>query len=1137
MCVRISGTKHTAHDKKKGGSLQARRMLRRNYFTFDNGMPIVRLLRSRNIEARVPSLAVLEHSSFGTFHTDADRKNAAKDVMLKLDDSYQTFSKTLGDYQGPMTYNLLTSLQDIVDWNEQARSFSAIVHGAHLFNARQVSSGLVDSLFHVQNIPVNGHGAPLNYTAFVPTTREATLMSSMALIATLHRQRRYLPRAQREQVEVCHDTLQRAYISFLKKVPPIDHSASFENSRQGNQAKKHLDNYHRNTLQIRGAGSIESKSLQHLVTQALYRLHGENKLTDLKYGMLIQSLSVFIEQVSIAGCKSANERYAAVSGRVDLLKSINNRDKAELSDEEEKVCRLLASYATGSASIEKLRVALDIAYNQYNLNGAAASISTQDQGAGHKVEAHRSGERYFRSIHTSVAESAELTWHHAAGTSSLQAHKEDKRQAVAEAYQELDGVENPLPDISAQHTQRTDASPRIYGTLNNCLLHCAVPAILQEIRAIGFGLNGKTPSPEYLSLLKCFNDYYATQLDFRGLHQLLAVEGNDFSRQLMMGPVLRAFMGVNLTKMNPKDRPRGEHTDIALLTEVQANGRFDSLDSQDVLKTLYKPLGLNLQEYQHQPPGNDSWTEVEAVDFDSAKETLITVYHKGEHYELDKNKFGSLGDLELASELVQEQHTVITSNDTKAPVLTALEGMKGYFKSRADHHAQSQIVVDRRLLTSQTFTYEPPAERIDLYYFSETTPKKEKTAKKSMVIKSIHDKASRAIQKKKFKNILSWSDSKIIPVESKPKINLTFSQQVSEGLGQILGHSIGESTSELTQALETLVNGNALAKIQHMAHPAVHMLSPQKVEKYIVYLSQVSTFIDDETSQLTADISELEKQFSSKLAKSERGQQLLSQAQSQYLVLAKTELERYQSIKTNVSETMTSLVKGREGRATLKMGDKTTTIVARSELGSQLGVNVSSRPELIIDGGSSERYSACDTIPEDHVALHQWKDSKGEQQLEFIELASHNRVETVGNDLSRSSVSAQMELALNMIAQQLLNMDGLPHKDNELVISGKDGKLCEYGYGVACIFAKKLGFDKGGIRVRAVGFSPEKKSFLKGGGLKVKDDLNNEIGTLIDSFVSDIGKVVEFKKKELAEDSVSLINESLQKFITQSPRN
>lgn len=470
MAVRITATELTAHDKKLGADEQARRLFKRTHFQMQHGSPTISPLRSQNIELRVPSIAVV---------TEKNNDKAIQDVKEKLSSNYNYLSDALGGYQGSMTYNLLTSIDPNMDYifrsnNYQTRSAELIIKGAHEFNKEQIKKGFENNLFYIQNIPVNQHGRALTLESHIypsqgeETLKEVSLMSELSLLSTLQSHQRYLPEEQREKVNKCYRSVQHAYIRFLTN----GEGKVFSQSKEGNLAIKALTDYKLDTKTEQKLIS-DDKTLQQLTVESLAIIHANNNLyQDLQFGMTIQALSVFLEPVSMAGCKSANERFAAVNGRVELLKSINNRVGENSLSHQELVIHvqmkmLIEASQTGNpkklySACKKLQEAIDTAYDKHGQQSSAHNASKEDQGFAGKVEkSSNEGFGYLgynrHEMNTNTAESAYVKTLFQKHTGDLQAHKVKHKEAFINFIRLIDEKkEFNREDFSTNPQSKTD---------------------------------------------------------------------------------------------------------------------------------------------------------------------------------------------------------------------------------------------------------------------------------------------------------------------------------------------------------------------------------------------------------------------------------------------------------------------------------------------------------------------------------------------------------------------------------------------------------------------------------------------------------------------------------------------------------
>ncbi|KTD18230.1 hypothetical protein [Legionella jordanis] len=423
----ISATEKTAHGKQLGAEEQAVRVVSRNQY-IANGHQ-VRAYQDATAELRVPSIA----------QNSGPHSDAVRDVKEKLARDVRQLRAKNGYYSGPIIYNLLTSLHSkaydnlpILELqNKQRASAARILKGSHWFNYEQLLTGETQAFVYVQNIPVNQHTNELNYYASDNATSEAALMADMAMLATFERQAAHFPPQLRESI--C-TTFRAAHAKYIKFLPQAEYGNKyFKDSQQGNETIKDFTakkEKWKSALPMTPADNLPA-----LAVQALFSIMVNDHHHNKQFGMLTQALSVYVEEMSMAGCKSANERYQAVSSRAGLLKSIA-QNEGPFSHEKQAVLDTLKLFVSGKASIEQLQEKLDIAYNKHNLHGAVAAISEEDQGASSKVQAtsNKENKGVVSEWNTNYAESGYLSRLFQKFSSKLQAHKAQLTEKFIELF-------------------------------------------------------------------------------------------------------------------------------------------------------------------------------------------------------------------------------------------------------------------------------------------------------------------------------------------------------------------------------------------------------------------------------------------------------------------------------------------------------------------------------------------------------------------------------------------------------------------------------------------------------------------------------------------------------------------------------
>jgi len=407
MSTRILGTEKTAHDKKLGADEMALRSVIHMRWDGEQFSPY----NETRVHARVPSLAVIEFQG----------KTAIEDVRLKLEQARTSLSSANPNYHGPMYYYLLTSLSGVyLDrfYNWQRLSASFILKGAHRYNVDKTH----DNYVFVQNIPVNQHTALLSNDSDDEVIREATLMADMSLMRLFLHHASKFPSSISQDIIKTMTLLLGFYQVFLNN---IDKRSSFSSDKKAEKVMLNFRAWMKGQLNHLRVDA----DFQTLVLYTLFKFFVTGAHREKAFGMLVQSLSLYLSPFALAGCKSANERYLSVAGRAALLKSMEGRTDAALSVMENKLIYGLRQFTSDdSISCEGIQWVVDVTFNHHYLQ-AMANISLEDQGAGAKVVASRSGTGVVSEYNTNVAESGYLTYLSQKYAGQMQAHKLDWTQA------------------------------------------------------------------------------------------------------------------------------------------------------------------------------------------------------------------------------------------------------------------------------------------------------------------------------------------------------------------------------------------------------------------------------------------------------------------------------------------------------------------------------------------------------------------------------------------------------------------------------------------------------------------------------------------------------------------------------------
>jgi hypothetical protein len=437
----IEHSLNTSHNRGEGGKILALRRIQTHQYSYDSGnkTAIVTASTFPRVQIRVPSIAL----------KGGDTWKAINDVVVKLVFIKDKCSSQVPDTSKTFIYNLYTALNgnspiDRYDErnNKQRESADRILKGAHLYNKNEVkakakNSDKPPSYCFVQNISVNGFGQSLGYSWYKKnTTKEATLMAEIALLHTLKGSA-----GNDKKIEEAYNDVIVFYENFLKNINNDNEKIPyFHNSIQGKQAVAVISELKENLNQgiiSENKKELESKSREEnvnslngndipaLAKNALQKLFSQDKHFDHKYAKLIQTLSVFCEEFSIGGCKSANERAQAINGRVWALLRLEHEllpNKKQTASKEAKITaqELIDELKSDSFDAARLSKALDSYYNEYGLQAGPSKVSLLDQGGPSKLQ---SVSQAGWMPNTNYGESAKLSYLYQTKASKMQAHK------------------------------------------------------------------------------------------------------------------------------------------------------------------------------------------------------------------------------------------------------------------------------------------------------------------------------------------------------------------------------------------------------------------------------------------------------------------------------------------------------------------------------------------------------------------------------------------------------------------------------------------------------------------------------------------------------------------------------------------
>ena len=427
----IGGSEFTSHERKTGTDFAHRPIV--THQLIDEGT-IVSPHTHPRIQIRTPSPVVKEGlESQSDYYTDAAQKLAAITKEYGLRERLS--GGGAADKPKAFIYNSYTALNDALGdtkGNLQTPSAGHILVGAHALNSWELNNNGDNAVFCLpQNISVNGFGDTLGYDQrYFPGFRdilldESTLMAEMALMHTL-----YDVSTPDEQARISQAFNQ--YKEYLRN--PKD--KLFAQSPEGKEARKIIQDIKNSwkSAPPKAAGDDLFKNAQ----LALKNLTAHDHHMSHEHSKLFQALSVFVEEASIGGCKSGNERAQAINGRVAVF------DKALLVNLPliKDAIQQLASARTPEAvmaAATQLKTEVDTEYNANGQQAAASLISLADQGAAAKVmakiksfyEAIVNFKLLAKLFDRNYAEESTMSNNQQSRAGAMQAHKEMTPQMKA----------------------------------------------------------------------------------------------------------------------------------------------------------------------------------------------------------------------------------------------------------------------------------------------------------------------------------------------------------------------------------------------------------------------------------------------------------------------------------------------------------------------------------------------------------------------------------------------------------------------------------------------------------------------------------------------------------------------------------
>ena len=416
LATLIKGSEKTAHERPEGREFAHRQLVTHSWQKQGNDIVVLPNTNSR-VQIRTPSIAVKKGLGESAYVMDVATKLEA------ISQHYATPADRIPSSAGlpkAFVYNLYTAIHDSIGdrgGNLQTQSAKHIVLGVHQYNARKwplsdprfaATKDSLPVLCLLQNISVNGFGQGLRYGSRYPLLQELTLMSELALLHTV-----YNTVSPEDKTSI-----QRVMEQYHKFLNTSKRGPYFSNSEYGKSAiadiAKLKAKWATPTIVARSSNDVMDNARNGLRILLANNLHFGHR-----YTKLVQSLSVFVEPMSVGGCKSGNERAQSINGRVAILDAALS-GKPEFTELRQALQKLAVAPNANEAisAADTVKSLLDKAYNEYGLQSAASVVSLIDQGAPAKVEAKKG----FH-VNRNYAEESQLSRLSQTNASRMQAHK------------------------------------------------------------------------------------------------------------------------------------------------------------------------------------------------------------------------------------------------------------------------------------------------------------------------------------------------------------------------------------------------------------------------------------------------------------------------------------------------------------------------------------------------------------------------------------------------------------------------------------------------------------------------------------------------------------------------------------------
>ncbi len=435
----IEGSEVTSHDRGEGKEhLASRHIITHAY---DEKTGVVSPHPHPRTQIRIPAIDAKNPKESEEWHVD--------DVQNKISHLAERYDLGEEDRRPnkAFIYNLYTSLYHLMDdyFNENMQTQGArqIIEGAHRYNASQLEDAKIlgtdaPPLCFVQNIPINGFGSALGYGPFQrELVEEASLMSEIALLHTLYKTS--TPSQQKAIDEVLEQY--KTYLTNPQRESAFCASTEGKNAIRMIQAIK---------KEWKSSPIAPQEDVVANAAACLRNLVAHDMHFDKEFAKLTQSLSVFIEETSIGGCKSANEHAQLINSRVSVLDALILK-KPPLTLDQTRLTNALQAFASSTPKsnprelAKELKLSLDLALNKAGLQTALTLVSLVDQGASAKAQVASGIGSFYNG---NKFEEPTLSHLHQSKSSHMQAHKGLDKEMTLACTEKTDKKVSAKPVIS-----------------------------------------------------------------------------------------------------------------------------------------------------------------------------------------------------------------------------------------------------------------------------------------------------------------------------------------------------------------------------------------------------------------------------------------------------------------------------------------------------------------------------------------------------------------------------------------------------------------------------------------------------------------------------------------------------------------